>query len=102
LTSNIGIDMHMNAYGKKRHHFWGKTTYPFVVLITGSGCRFLNYRYITAAHKRLATVVRVCWWVWMVVRFVCVIRVPVCARVSRVCPSSPRCVILPLQNCLRF
>jgi hypothetical protein len=48
------------------------------------------------------TVVRVCWWVWMVVRFVCVIRVPVCARVSRVCPSSPRCVILPLQNCLRF
>jgi hypothetical protein len=23
---------------------------------------------------------------WMVVRFVCVIRVPVCARVSRVCP----------------
>ena len=31
-----------------------------------------------------------CWWVWMVVRFVCVIRVPVCARVSRVCPGSPR------------
>ena len=29
---------------------------------------------------------RVCRWVWMVVRFVCVIRVPVCARVSRVCP----------------
>jgi hypothetical protein len=26
------------------------------------------------------------WWVWMVVRFVCVIRVPVCARVPRVCP----------------
>ena len=26
------------------------------------------------------------WWVWMVVRFVCVIRVPV----SRVCPGSPR------------
>ena len=26
----------------------------------------------------------------MVVRFVCVIRVPVCARVSRVCPGSPR------------
>jgi hypothetical protein len=31
-------------------------------------------------------VVRVCRWVWMVVRYVCVIRVPVCARVSRVCP----------------
>ena len=28
------------------------------------------------------------YWVWMVVRFVCVIRVPVCARVSRVCPGS--------------
>ena len=26
-------------------------------------------------------------WVWIVVRFVCVIRVPVCARVSRVCPG---------------
>ena len=34
---------------------------------------------------------RVCWWVRMVVRFVCVISVPVCARVSRVCPGSPRC-----------
>ena len=36
-----------------------------------------------------------CRWVWMVVRFVClcVIRVPVwCARVSRVCPGSPRCL----------
>ena len=35
-----------------------------------------------------------CRWVWMVVRFVClcVIRVPVCARVSRVCPDSPRCL----------
>ena len=34
-------------------------------------------------------------WVWMVVRFVCVIRLPVCARVSRVCPvfpGSPRCL----------
>ena len=45
--------------------------------------------------ERLA-VVRVCSWVWMVVWFVCVIRVPVCARVSRVCPGSPRCVFLPV------
>ena len=42
-------------------------------------------------------VVRVCSrWVWvMVVRFVRVIRVPACARVSResrVCPGSPRCL----------
>ena len=32
---------------------------------------------------------------WMVVRFVRVIRVPACARVSRVsrmCPGSPRCL----------
>ena len=37
-------------------------------------------------HGRRA-VVRVCRWVWMVVRFVRVIRVPACARVSRVsCP----------------
>jgi hypothetical protein len=34
---------------------------------------------------RRADVRVVCWWVWMVVRFVCVIRVPLCARVSRVC-----------------
>jgi len=33
-----------------------------------------------------------CWWVWLVVRFVCV---PLCVRVfrvSRVCPGSPRCL----------
>ena len=42
-------------------------------------------------------VVRVCRWVWMVVRFVCVIRVPVCARVSRVCPGSPRCLFTGKQ-----
>ena len=37
--------------------------------------------------------VNVCWWVCMVVRFVCVIRVPLCALVSRVChlcvPAPP-------------
>jgi len=33
-----------------------------------------------------------CWWVWMVVRFVCVVRVPLCARVSRVCPVCVPCV----------
>ena len=37
-----------------------------------------------------AVVVRSCvwvrWWVEMVVWFVCVIRVPVCARAPRVCP----------------
>jgi hypothetical protein len=31
-----------------------------------------------------------CGFGWMVVRFVCVIRVPVCARVSRVFPCVPR------------
>ena len=37
-----------------------------------------------------------------VVRFVCVIRVPVCARVSRVCPGSPRCLFtgsVPCSEC---
>ena len=28
----------------------------------------------------------------MVVRFVCAVRVPLCVRVSRVCPGSPRCL----------
>ena len=32
------------------------------------------------------------WWVWMVVRFVSVRSVCPCARVSRVCPGSPRCL----------
>ena len=35
------------------------------------------------------------WWVSMVVRFVCVVCVPLCVRVfrvSRVCPGSPRCL----------
>ena len=55
--------------------------------------------------ERLA-VVRVCSWVWMVVWFVCVIRVPVCARVSRVCPGSPRCLFTGRKGsvflCARF
>ena len=42
------------------------------------------YRYLRGFGRRV--VVRVCRWVWMVVRFVCVFRVPVCARVSRACP----------------
>jgi len=37
-----------------------------------------------------------CWWVWMVVRFVCAVRVPLCVRVSRECPVCvprlPRCL----------
>ena len=36
-----------------------------------------------------SSAVRVRWWVGMVVRYVCEIRVPVCPRVSR--PGSPRC-----------
>ena len=56
----------------------------------------------------VSVVVRSCvwvrWWVGMVVRFICVIRVPVCARVrpcapcvSRVCPGSPRCLFKSSQ-----
>ena len=36
-----------------------------------------------------------CWWGSMVVRFVCVVCVPLCVRVfrvSRVCPGYPRCL----------
>ena len=47
----------------------------------------------------------VCWWVWIVVRFVCVIRVPVCARVSRVCPvcvpAPPGVLLLIGTGCPR-
>ena len=46
-------------------------------------------------------VVLVCWWVWMVVRFVCVIRVirvPVCpcAPVCPVCVPAPLGVLVPV------
>jgi len=40
-----------------------------------------------------------CCWVWMVVRFVCVVRVPLCARVSRVCPV---CVPAPPMSFYRY
>ena len=45
--------------------------------------------------------VRVGWWVWMVVRFVCVIRV-IRARVSRVCPGSPQCLFTFAGRCTPF
>ncbi len=41
-----------------------------------------------------------CWWVWLVVRFVCV---PLCVRVfsvSRVCPGSPRCLFTGRSVCV--
>ena len=49
---------------------------------------------VLAAVESVAVFVRVCvvGFGWMVVRFVRVIRVPACARVSRVCPGSPRCL----------
>ena len=42
-----------------------------------------------------------CRWVWMVVRFVCVFRVPECARVSRACPvcvPAPPGVFFPVKR----
>ena len=51
------------------------------------GLRLLSRPRIRGGYG-LRAVVRMCSsWVWIVVRFVCVIRVPVCARVSRVCPG---------------
>ena len=52
---------------------------------------------VLAAVESVAVFVRVCvvGFGWMVVRFVRVIRLPACARVSRVsrvCPGSPRCL----------
>ena len=43
-------------------------------------CVDSTYRYVERAGV-------CCWWVWMAVRFVCVVRVPSC-----VCPGSPRCL----------
>ena len=41
------------------------------------------YTVVYCRETERCVVVRVCRWFWMAVRFVCVIRVPVCARVSR-------------------
>ena len=56
-------------------------------------------------HCCRAVVLRVRWWVGigvgMVVRFVCVIRVPVCARVAPVCPvcvPAPHGIFLPVPR----
>jgi len=46
-----------------------------------------------------------CSWVWMVVRFVCAVRVPLCVRVSRVCPvcvPAPPGVFLPVTKQLPY
>ena len=55
-----------------------------------------RYLFTGTVPVRAVVRVRVCWWVWMVVRFFCVIRVLVRARLSRVCgPGSPG-VFLPV------
>ena len=71
-----------------------KSTVPGTVLYRYRLFFFLRLSE-SAAVSAGRVVVRVCRWVWMVVRFVCVIRHPcvrVCACVSRVCPGSPRCL----------
>ena len=63
-------------------------------------CRFQN-RNAHAPPQHLQNVnpsftLPCCWWVWLVVRFVCA---PLCVRVSRVsreCPGSPRCLFTVL------
>ena len=45
-------------------------------------------RHVSGFGRRACGSVRVRWWVGMVVRFVCVISVPVCVRAPRVCPVS--------------
>jgi hypothetical protein len=47
-----------------------------------------SYRHVSGFGRRACGSVRVRWWVGMVVRFVCVISVPVCVRAPRVCPVS--------------
>jgi len=43
-----------------------------------------SYRHVSGFGRRACGSVRVRWWVGMVVRFVCVISVPVCVRAPRV------------------
>jgi hypothetical protein len=58
-----------------------------------AGCTCTVFR-----SSRCRAVRVVCWEGWMVVRFVFVIRVPVCALVFRVCPV-PVCPGSPLCRC---
>ena len=48
-------------------------------------------------NKSVCTGIRLGLFGWTVVRFVRVIRVPACARVSRVCPGSPRCLFTGIR-----
>ena len=73
------------------HVLRGQTVQYRIRYFTGSSLGRGSYAVSAVAWS----CVRVCRWVWMVVRFVCVIRVPVCARVSCVCPGSPG-VFLPV------
>ena len=63
--------------------------------VSGFGCRV-----VVRLRVRID-----CRWVWMVVRFVCVLRVSACkgpracACVSRVCPGSPRCLFTVCPVC---
>ena len=50
----------------------------------------------SAADSVVARRSRVFWWVWMVVRFVCVIRVPDHAHVCQLCVPAPHAVFLPV------
>ena len=56
----------------------------------GFGCR------VVVPKSQPRTGVRVCRWVWMVVRFVCVLRVSACALVCPVCVPAPPGVFLPV------
>ena len=55
-----------------------------------------RYLFTGTVPVRAVVRVRVCWWVWMVVRFFCVIRVLVRARLSRVCGPGFPGVFLPV------
>ena len=61
-----------------------------------------SYRHVSGFGRRACDSVRVRWWVGMVVRFVCVISVPVCVRAPRVCPVSrlPRCFFTGTGSCV--
>jgi hypothetical protein len=61
-----------------------------------------SYRHVSGFGRRACGSVRVRWWVGMVVRFVCVISVPVCVRAPRVCPVSrlPRCFFTGTGSCV--
>ena len=65
---------------------WGRPLLSRPRGAVGSGAAAVESAAVSVVVPDVRSCEWVRWWVGMVLRFVCVIRVPVCARVPRVCP----------------